>query len=82
MALNKYDFTSVDGRKAFIQNEDTDIYVGVNDDGEIVTVKLEKGVGMTITTMQDNGWTRVDDYGVNGYKESEMFNGRWKQRDE
>lgn len=75
----KYTLDDVDSRKAFIDNEESSLYGGVNSDGERVSIKLEKGEWLTITTYQENGWVRVEDYNQLGLLDSSTYDGRWNQ---
>jgi hypothetical protein len=53
------------------------MYGGKNSDDEKLVILLEQGVGMDVYTYQNNGWVRIDDFGENGYKQGETFEGRW-----
>lgn len=73
----KCDLSTVLGRQAFIENEESSLYGGKNEDGEDVAVMMSQGIGMTITTFQQNGWVRKNDYGADGYIECEYSDGKW-----
>lgn len=71
------DMSDYEVRKNFIQNNESSIYGGKNEENEDVMVFLEKGLEMTIKTFQNNGWLRVNYYTADGYSDGETFEGRW-----
>lgn len=74
-----YTLEDEESRQKFIHNEESSLYGGVNVDGERVSVGLEKGVGMTITTYQKNGWIKVSSYDSLGLLDLDTFDGRWNK---
>lgn len=68
-----YDLKTEESRRTFIQNEESSLYGAVDEDGNRVAVKLQKGIGMEISTFQSNGWTRVAEYDANGYFVGETY---------
>lgn len=46
----------------FVMNCESDIFNGYNSDGEAITTAIEKGVGVRISTYQNNGWIRINSY--------------------
>jgi hypothetical protein len=71
-------FDEVEDVKAFIHNNESSLYGGVNVNGEDVVVLLEKGEGMEVITYQNNGWIRKNFYNHLGLADGETFEGRWK----
>ena len=71
--------TTTAGRVHLIREygRDSFPYVGVNEDGEKVHISIST-TGIVVQTYQDNGWVRVNYYGVDGKPEGETFDGRWK----
>ena len=49
---------------------DSGLYSGTNENGESVIIQREKGVGYTISKLQDNGWYEVHEYNEKGVLES------------
>jgi hypothetical protein len=70
-------FSDILSRRDFIQNTESGIYGGVNEEGENVMVFVDKGRGMDIRTFQSNGWLQVLDIDENGIIQGELFEGRW-----
>jgi hypothetical protein len=70
-------FSDIKTRKAFIDNTESGMYGGKNEEGEDVMVMLDRGVGMDIYTYQSNGWVQVLDIDENGAIQGELFDGRW-----
>jgi hypothetical protein len=75
------DLTDAEQVKKFINENESSMYGGKNNEGEDVVVLLEKGEELTIKTYQENGWMRSNYYGKNGYMEGETFEGRWSDED-
>lgn len=48
---------------------ESDLYSGTDEEGNLITLGIEKGVGLKKTTHQSNGWMRIDEYSVERYKE-------------
>lgn len=46
----------------FINNCESDIYSGKNEDGEGIVVSVQKSTGIKVSTYQNNGWIRVNIY--------------------
>lgn len=73
------EFKTTAGRKKLMElygNSDT-MFSGVNQDGESVLLSIWP-TSMVLTTFQSNGWTRIDTFGADGHKESEVYDGKWK----
>ena len=70
-----YDFTTAEGRQAFIQTEESGIYEGINADGDKVFIFLEKCQGMDIWTNHKvkPKWWEVVAYDAYGYPESVSY---------
>ena len=52
---------------------DSGLYSGTNEDGKSVIIQRQKGVGYTISTLQDNGWYEVHEYNEEGIFESTTY---------
>ena len=48
---------------------DSGLYSGTNENGEPVIIQRQKGVGYTISKLQDNGWYEVHEYNEEGILE-------------
>lgn len=70
------DFSDSEQVRKFINDHESSMYGGKNDEGEDVVVLISKGEEATVKTFQKNGWLRVNYYGKNGYSEGETFQGR------
>lgn len=51
--------------------------LGENENGENTQTSINKD-GITLSTMQNNGFIRLNYFDQNGYPSGETFNGRWK----
>lgn len=67
------DFSETKNVKKFINSHETGMYCGKNVDGEDVIVKISKGIGMEVETLQSNGWWVIHEYDENGIFVSEDF---------
>lgn len=56
-------------------------YHGSNEHGEAVLISISTK-SIQVTTYQNNGWVRIDEYDERGFKESERFEGRWLTKDQ
>ena len=65
--------------RKFIEETESGLYSGVNEDGDKVAVLVEQGVGLEVLTNQKNGWIRVNEYDEDGCLEIETFRGRWNK---
>lgn len=45
-----------------IQEVESDILAGTFSNGESFSLRIQKNVGLTISTYQDNGWIRINNY--------------------
>lgn len=52
---------------------DSGLYHGTNENGESVIIQRQKGIGYTISTLQDNGWYEVHEYNEEGIFESVTY---------
>ncbi len=46
----------------FILNVDSNLYNGKNGYGEDISFGIEKGKGIRVSSYQDNGWIRINEY--------------------
>lgn len=60
--INNLDLEEDKSVMEFIDTMDTGLYFGRNADGNDITVGIEKGIGMRISTYQKNNWIRIMDY--------------------
>ncbi len=73
-------FSTIEGRKELIEkygDSDT-MYVGENEDGEMVAISIDRERGIVLKTNQENGWVRVNYYDKDGIGEGESFDGKWR----
>lgn len=56
-----------------ILNLDSGLYSGTNENGKSVIIQRQKGVGYTVSTLQDNGWYEVNEYNEEGILESTTY---------
>lgn len=75
--LKKFD--TAEGRKDIIKDYAGNIFVGKNADGEDITVKVGDS-RFAVTTYQSNGWIRVHEYNNMGQCDTEMYEGKWKEK--
>lgn len=54
------------------------MFPGTNSDGERMTISINAKEGIITNTYQNNGWIRVNYYGVDGFSEGETFDGKWR----
>lgn len=60
-------FDNVEEIKKFIKENESNLYTGKNIDGQEVMVRLEKGKGMIVETLNSKGWwewNEYDEYGT------------------
>ncbi len=72
-------FNTAEGRKDIIKDYAGNIFVGKNVDGEDITVKIGDD-RFAVTTYQNNGWIRVNEYNKLGQCDTEMYEGKWKEK--
>lgn len=65
--------------KNLIKKTENGMYSSTSETGENIVVYIQQNEGMEIHFYQKNGWVRVDEYDVDGYKISETFSGRWNK---
>jgi hypothetical protein len=70
------DFSEPEQVRSLINDNESGMFGGKNNDGEDVMVLISKGEEATVKTFQENGWLRVNYYNSNGYSEGETFEGR------
>lgn len=46
----------------FIKTAESNVYNGTDEDGNTITVGIQKNVGFRISTYQSNGWIRINNY--------------------
>ena len=68
-------FTTIKGRKELMRNYNG-IYAGTNADGEKVQLSVASDK-VELTTLQSNGWVRVNFYNAEGLPCGETFDGKW-----
>lgn len=58
-----------EARRAFINNNESSIYEGINEDGEKIMVELQKGVGMNVSTVRKSkpNWYEVQEFDNLGF---------------
>lgn len=56
--------------------DSTTMFPGTNDNGETVHISIYHE-RIVVSTMQDNGWNRINTYWRDGTRE-ETFDGKWK----
>lgn len=54
------------------------MFTGTNSEGERMTISISAKDGIITNTYQNNGWVRVNYYGVDGLPEGETFDGKWR----
>ena len=69
----KINFQDNNSVKEFINNNESGIYSTKNESEEDITILLEKGKGMDVKILQQNGWTKVHEYDSDGYFVSETY---------
>lgn len=52
---------------------DSGLYSGTTENGKNCIIQRQKGVGYTVSTLQDNGWYEVKEYNENGILESTTY---------
>ena len=45
---------------------DSGLYSGTTENGKSCIIQRQKGVGYTVSTLQDNGWYEVKEYNEDG----------------
>lgn len=54
------------------------MFSATNSEGERMTISIDTKEGIVTNTYQNNGWIRVNYYGVDGLSEGETFDGKWR----
>lgn len=49
------------------------LYTSKNEKGEMLSVGVSKSGGFTISTYQNNGWIRINNYDKDGFLIEEMY---------
>lgn len=72
-------FDTVAGRRELIEKygDSEQAFFGTNEDKEKVMLSVSRD-GITLTTFQENGWTRINYYDADGVAAGETFDGRWR----
>ena len=52
---------------------ESSLYTSVDELGRKVIIRLQKGCGALVSTLQSNGWWQTVDYDVNGFIQGETF---------
>lgn len=47
-----------------IKNTDSNLFSGKDTDGNQISLGIEKGKGIRVSTYQSNGWIRVNEYTI------------------
>ena len=76
--IDRYGKFGIKEREAMIEELESGMYGGTNEDGADIIVLVEKGIIMEILTFQENGWLRSDEYDARGLHLIETFQGRWR----
>lgn len=53
--------------KKFIAENESNIYTGKNVDGQDVMIRLDKGKGMLVETLNSKGWWEWNEYDESGF---------------
>ncbi|MDX1806909.1 MAG: hypothetical protein R3267_07780 [Paenisporosarcina sp.] len=65
--LMNYDLKCEESREDFITNEESGLFSALDDEGNMVSIKMENRHGMEIITYQCNDWARVAEYDESGH---------------
>ena len=76
--IDRYGKFGIKEREAMIEELESGMYGGTNEDGADIIVLVEKGIIMEVLTFQANGWLRSDEYDARGLHLIETFQGRWR----
>lgn len=60
-------FENIEDVKKFITENESDIYTGKNIDGQEVRVRLQRGEGMLVETLNSKGWWEWNEYDECGF---------------
>lgn len=73
MKMEQMPLQTPEQRKTFIQNHESGIYSGTNEEGEKVLILLDRGKGMAIKTIARDKphWYQCRDYDADGNCESD-----------
>lgn len=71
--LADLDFTVREIREAFIVNNESGIYAGINTDGTQTIVMLQQGEGMTVKNLNSKNWYECIDYDARGFYECDYL---------
>ncbi|MFP3727477.1 hypothetical protein U8V72_20050 [Priestia filamentosa] len=73
-------FKTTEEIRNFIHANKSGMYYAKNEDGELVSIYLEKGKGMKKETYQLNGWLLVQDYDEDGINRGHDYKGRHTEK--
>lgn len=60
--LKQLDFSDDKQLIKAIKNTNSDLFSGKDTDGNQISLGIEKGKGIRVSTYQSNGWIRVNEY--------------------
>ena len=74
----RFDPNDLEGMVALMDTygDSTTMYPGTNDNGETVHISIYNE-RIVVSTMQDNGWSRINTYWRDSTRE-ETFDGKWR----
>ena len=56
-----------------IKNTDSNLFSGKDIDGNQISLGIEKGKGIRVSTYQSNGWIRVNEYTIESDDENNEY---------
>lgn len=73
--VTQYKLDTASERAKFIQDTDSGIYLGTNEEGEEVIILLDRGKGMTVQVRhaEKPKWYECIHYDVNGWQEGVSY---------
>lgn len=60
-------FDSPEEIKKFISENESSLYTGKNVDGQDIMIRLDKGIGMLVETLNSKGWWEWNEYDESGF---------------
>lgn len=71
--MKQVDFESEDSLIDLILNTESDICEGKNGNGEKVIILIQQNVGLRVSTYQNNGWIRINEYSLETDENREYY---------